>query len=284
MNYEIKLAKEYGFCWGVQKAVDKVKELLKKKKAAYCLGPLIHNPQINNLLVKRGLRIIKDLRKAKKGILVIPAHGLPETIIKKAKEKGLKLIDATCPFVQNLQQIVARLSRQNYQVVIIGERGHGEVQALISFADKAEVIEDISEIKDKKFLFEDPTTKIGIIVQTTQTEKRFVGIIKELLKKEFQEIRIFNTLCRVVQSRQKEAAKLAKRVELMLVIGGKESANTGRLAEICAGKKETYHIEGTDEIRREWLKKKKKIGIITGTSTPKFLVEEVIKRINETVI
>lgn len=281
---KLKLAKEYGFCWGVQKAVDKVKELLKKKKVAYCLGPLIHNPQINDLLVKQGLKIIEDLRKAKSGILVIPAHGLSETIIKKAKEKGLKLIDATCPFVQNLQQIVAQLSQQNYQVIIVGKKKHKEVQTLMSFADKAEVIADISEIKDKKFLFKDLTAKIAIIAQTTQTRKRFVRVIKELLKKEFQEIRIFNTLCRVVQSRQEEAVKLAKRVDLMLVVGGKESANTGRLAEICAGRKETYHIEGADEIRREWLKKKKKIGIITGTSTPKFLVEEVAKRINETGI
>jgi len=274
---KLKLAKEYGFCWGVQKAVQRVEELLRKEKRAYCLGPLIHNPQINDLLVKQGLKIIRDLKKAKKGILVIPAHGLPETTIKRVKEKGLKLIDATCPFVKNLQQIVARLSQEDYQVVIIGERRHREVQALMSFADKAKVIEDISEIKDKKISFD----KIGIIAQTTQTKERFIRVIKELLRKDFQEIRVFNTLCAVVQRRQEEAIKLAKRVELMLVIGGKESANTCRLAEICATRRETYHIEGANEIRREWLKNKKKIGIITGTSTPRFLVEEVVKRINK---
>lgn len=273
---KIELAKEYGFCWGVQKAVYKVDKLLQKEKRAYCLGPLIHNPQINNLLVERGLEIVGDLKKAKSGILVIPAHGLPETIIKKAKEKGLKLIDATCPFVQNIQQIVVRFSRQNYQIIIVGEKKHKEVQTLMSFANKAEVIENISEIKDKKFF-----DKIAIIAQTTQTKKRFVKVIKELLKREFQEIRIFNTLCKVVQSRQKEAVKLAEKVDLMLVIGGKTSANTRRLTEICAAKKETYHIEGANEIRSAWLKKKNKIGIITGTSTPKFLVQEVVKRIDK---
>jgi len=274
---KLKLAKEYGFCWGVQKAVQRIEELLRKEERAYCLGPLIHNPQINDLLVKQGLKIIRNLKKAKKGILVIPAHGLSETVIKRVKEKGLKLIDATCPFVKNLQQIAARLSQQDYQVVIIGERRHKEVQALMSFADKAKVIEDISEIKDKKISFD----KIGIIAQTTQTKERFTRVIKELLRKDFQEIRIFNTLCAVVQRRQEEAVKLAKRVELMLVIGGKESANTCRLAEICATRRETYHIEGANEIRREWLKSKKKIGIITGTSTPRFLAEEVVKRINK---
>ncbi len=278
---KLKLPKEYGFCWGVQKAVDKVKELLKREKGAYCLGPLIHNPQINNLLSERGLKIIEDLGKAERGILVIPAHGLPEATIKKAKAKGLKLIDATCPFVKNVQQITAQLSQQNYQVIIIGEKKHKEVRALTSFADKTEVIENICELKNNKNLFKDLTAKIGVVGQTTQTEKRFVSIIKELLKKNFQEIRIFNTLCGDVQTRQREANKLAEKVDLMLVVGGKSSANTRRLTEICVVKKETHHIESAEQIKACWLKKKEKIGIITGTSTPKFLVEEIISKINE---
>jgi len=190
----------------------------------------------------------------------------------------LKLVNATCPFLENIQKIVLMLSKKNYQVVIIGEKRHKEVQTLKSLADNIVVIEEPLEIKNKKF-----STKIGVIVQTTQTKEKFNEAVKELLKKDFQEIRIFNTLCKVVQKRQKEAAKLAVKVDLMLVIGGKNSANTCRLADICAQKRETYHIEDSEQIRRSWLKDKNKIGIITGTSTPRFLVEEIIKKTNELI-
>ncbi|RKY39338.1 MAG: 4-hydroxy-3-methylbut-2-enyl diphosphate reductase [Candidatus Omnitrophota bacterium] len=277
MGYEITLAKEYGFCWGVRKAIQKVENVLGQRKRVYCLGPLIHNPQINALLIHKGLKIIRSLEKVRKGSsLIIPSHGLPQEILKRAEEKEIDLVDATCPFVNRVREIISSLSQEGYHIMIIGEKEHKEVKGLVSFAQDGEVIEDIAELKRRSF-----PQKVGIVAQTTQRKERFMKVAKRIVERSKGEVRLFNTLCKAVQERQKEARRLAKKVEVVLVIGGRNSANTSRLQEICAPFAKTYHIESPTEINPLWLKKIRKIGIITGTSTPTYLVEQTVRRIEE---
>ena len=268
----ITKAKYLGFCEGVKLAIEKTNEALRgNKKKIFVIGPLIHNPQVIEKLSKEGLITVEDLDEIdKNGILIVRSHGLSEPKIKKAIEMGIQIIDSTCYKVKNLHKLSKQLVNEGYQLVLIGDHYHAEVRAIKeSISDNVVVISTPEEVESTKF-----KRKVGIVVQTTQSENNFYKIVSRILK-QVEELRVFNTICKASILRQNAANELSKDVDLMIVIGGKESANTRRLYEICRENTETHHIESKEEIKPSWLKGKNKIGITAGASTPDWIIEEV---------
>lgn len=267
---KVKIAGHSGFCFGVKRAINIANSALKnitKEDKLYSLGPIIHNPQVVNRLSDKGLIVIKDISKISVGTIIISSHGAPEDIIEKLKRKKLKIIDATCPFVKYAQNIVRDLKEQGYYVVIVGDKMHPEVRALVSIAGR-------QRIKGK--------SKIGIVSQTTQNKENYISEIHNILKGEFSEIRIFNTICRDAALRQASAKELLKKCDLMIVIGGKNSANTRRLWQICKESGvESLHIETEKELKPGSFSKKKCIGITSGASTADWIVDEVVEAIRK---
>lgn len=276
---EIRLAKHSGFCFGVKKALSKTKKLLESREGlVYSIGDLVHNPQVISELKDKGLRIVGGLRHIKKGTIIVRAHGFPPSLIGQVKAKGLKLMDTTCPFVKKAQNILKSLTGKGYTIIVLGDKNHPEVKSLLGFAQNNVLV--VEGPQDLKRLELERTKKVGLLVQTTRSREDFQAVASELIKNGHFEVRIFNTICEAVVSRQKEARRLAKEVDLMVVVGGKMSANTKTLAEICktAGAK-TFHIEKPDEIEASWLKHVMTVGVICGTSTPEWVQDEVLKEI-----
>lgn len=276
---EIKLAKHAGFCFGVKRALSEVDRLLKKREGpVYSVGDLIHNPLVVKELKQKGLRVVGSLRGIKKGTVVVRAHGFPPSLVSQVKRKGLELVDTTCPFVKKAQTIVRSLDGKGYTLVIVGDKDHPEVKSLVgSVQDDVFVVEGPSKLKGLNL---DGIKKVGLLAQTTRSKEDFQAVAFELIKNSSFEIRIFNTICEAVACRQEEAKSLAEEVEVMVVLGGKMSANTKTLAKICreAGAL-TYHIERPEELEPSWFESKKSIGIVCGTSTPQWLRDEVVKKL-----
>jgi 4-hydroxy-3-methylbut-2-enyl diphosphate reductase len=276
--FEIKKAKYLGTCFGVDNALKEVKEIAEKdNEIVYTIGPIIHNPIVVDDLKKRFNVIpVSDIKGIDHGIVVIRTHGIDPKIIKKCKEKGLKVIDGTCPFVKRVQEIAKKLIKENYNLVIIGEKEHPEIKGIQANIDnKGIVIENIYESKNLPYL-----KKIGIVVQTTQSIRKFREIISEILLKG-NEIRIYNTICSATLRRQESAIKLAKEVDLMIVIGGKNSGNTKRLTSICSEIVNTLHVEDYTEINEDILKGIKKVGITAGASTPDYIIDRIVERLRK---
>lgn len=271
------LAKNPFFCYGVKRALKITSNSIKTCRISiYTFGPLIHNPQVVRDLEKKGVRAVNNLREIKEGILIIPAHGIAPQIINEAKDKGLRLIDATCPYVQRVKDLAKSLKDEGYQVIIVGDQGHPEVEGILGFIkEKAIILTKSSQIRPTKI-----TKKVGVVAQTTQTLDNFQAIVQNLLKFT-KELKVYNTICEETIKRQTSAQRIAKVVDLMLVIGGKNSANTNRLAKICQEEVKTYHIEEAKELKAGWLKGKKRIGIAAGASTPDWIVKEVTKRLKD---
>lgn len=269
---KVKLAEESGFCFGVKKALDRI-NAIKKKEDVYVLGRLIHNPQVIEDLKKQGIKFVENTDEIRQGTLVISAHGAPDNIIEKAKEKGLKIIDTTCPLVKNVHNITKNLEGQGYRIIIFGDKEHTEVKGIKGNLKDPIIISDISELDDLE------RGRYALVSQTTQDIGKF-NEISEKLKKRINDLVVSDTICSATKSRQENAKKLAEEVELMIVIGGYNSANTKRLSGICGEIVETKHIEGTDELREEWFEGKEGIGITAGASTPKSVIKKVINRIN----
>lgn len=271
---EIVLTKHVGFCSGVKRAVNLAYEAAKGEKV-YSLGPLIHNPQEVRRLKKAGVKVIRSLGNLREGTLIVRSHGLPEQTICLAQRRGLNIVDATCPLVKRVQKIARRLRQDGYQIVMIGDRQHPEVKAVqdrtghktLVFSEPKEIIRFLSQ------------GKVGVIAQTTQSEDNFLKIVGQL-KKFNRNIKVFNTICRETARRQKELLDLVKKVDMVLIIGGFNSANTRRLVEL--GREAgmcTYHLESSKDLKKIKLNGAKKIGIITGASTPNWLVGELVEEL-----
>jgi len=274
---KIYTAKTAGFCFGVKRAIDIAFKVAKeKKKGIFTLGPIIHNPQVVEQLKDKGIYPIDDI-KGKKGInaVIIRTHGIPIDLHNKILSKGYKIIDATCPFVKKAQFYAKLLKEQNYQVIILGEKNHPEVKSLMSYAGKDSIVVD-SNIPFSKL-----KSRIGIVVQTTQPIDALKKFLSEVIGYS-KEIKIYNTICNSTALRLKETEKLAKKVDIMFVVGGKNSANTTQLAKLCKSLcVKTYHIETPNEIKKSWLKGTNIIGITAGASTPDWIIKEVKKRIGD---
>jgi small subunit ribosomal protein S1 len=273
---EILVAKTAGFCFGVRRAMEMVEKALRQNGTPlYSLGPLIHNPRVVGELEEKGLKTVAFLSQVPEGRVVIRSHGVGPGVYRMAQEQKLEVIDATCPFVKNVQQLAVFLHNEGYQVIIIGEPEHAEVKGVLdSVAGEALVIESINDLKDREI-----GPKVGVISQTTQDISNFQQITNALLPY-VKEIRIFNTICLATSQRQQEVAELSRKVDLMLVVGGKNSANTSRLTEISRmNGAPTYQIESAQEIEKAWFQNVAKVGITAGASTPDQQIDEIIQKL-----
>jgi 4-hydroxy-3-methylbut-2-enyl diphosphate reductase len=258
----------------VHRALDLATESLERqKKAVYSFGPIIHNPQVVEEFRHKGMIPVDSIEEIEDGVLIIRSHGVEKDLLERAEKKGLEVVDATCPFVKNAQRLAQKLFEGGYQVVIVGDRAHPEVKGIMSYAgDDPIVVKDASEIKS-----ESVGLKVGVLSQTTKTIESFIEVVRAVLASA-HECRAFNTICNATLSRQEAAIELAETVDTMIVVGGKNSANTRRLTELCASTGcETYHIESPEEIVREMICGKQRIGISAGASTPGSQVEAVKK-------
>jgi len=274
---EVILADKAGFCFGVQRAISTAfKAKAEGDGKVYCLGPLIHNPQEVSRLRDAGVETVEDFSGLRCGdSLIIRSHGVPPAVLASAREKGLTIIDLTCPFVAKAQQHAQLLSREGYRVVVVGEKKHPEVQSILGYAGENSVVveqpEDIDQLKLQG--------RLGVVAQTTQSYGNFSEIVLRLLRLS-NELKVFNTICSSTKERQDATRVLASRVDVMIVVGGRNSANTGRLVSLSreAGKP-TYHVEVVDEIRSEWLTGARTVGVTAGASTPAWVIDAVVERL-----
>ncbi|MDR1941607.1 MAG: 4-hydroxy-3-methylbut-2-enyl diphosphate reductase [Endomicrobium sp.] len=274
---KIIIADKSGFCFGVKRAVDLAEKTVSAGKKTYTLGPIIHNPQEVERLNAKGIKTVADAKKIRNSTIILRTHGIPLVLHNElAGKKSVNIIDATCPFVKRAQDIVKDLAAKGETIVIAGERTHPEIIALVSYGgEKCVVVENLKEALKLK----SPDKIINVVSQTTQTPENFLNIVKSLKKR--YKIKVYNTICKATFDRQKAADKLAKTVDLMIVIGGKNSGNTTRLARICSKRTATRHIETVEEINKDWFKNKKKIGLTAGASTPDWIIKSVKEEIEK---
>lgn len=275
---KVSIAKHAGFCEGVERAYQIALEQTQSGKQVFMLGNLVHNAQVIEKFKNLGVKTVKALSEIPqntKGVLLISAHGVPPQVYNEAKSKQLEIVDTTCAWVKKAQRIAKGLADEGRLVVIVGDKGHVEVEGLIGWSGgKARVIEGIEEIKDIK------ENRIGVLAQTTQSEEHFKRVVIEL-KKIFKDVKEFDTICGATSKRQNAAVELAKKVDLMLVVGDKMSANTKRLTELCSKTgTETHQIQTVGELDSAWLAGKNKVGITAGASTPDWVVKEVVERLS----
>jgi 4-hydroxy-3-methylbut-2-en-1-yl diphosphate reductase len=260
----VKVAKYAGVCYGVERALKLAVEAAESGRTVHTLGPLIHNPQAVLALQERGVEVAASLEDAEDGTLVIRSHGVVPAIIAEAREKGLDVIDATCPFVSTAHQSAAELVRDGYTVIIVGEADHPEVEGIMAWAQgRAIVVEEVADIPAKL-----GSRKIGVVVQTTQTLSRLQAVVDALLPRA-SELKVHNTICSATGKRQRAAEDLAREVDVVVVVGGHNSGNTSRLAEISRAVNARVHqVETADELRPEWFEGACDVGVTAGASTP----------------
>ncbi len=272
-------AKKRGFCFGVKRAIDIAGVALKSRKVdIYCIGPIIHNPQVVSSLKENGLKVTESVKGLSNCQVILPSHGVSPDIEMKLKKNNIKTINATCPYVLSSQKITMNLVKEGYEVLIFGDKFHPEIKGLLGIAKNAIVVNSPQELKRIKL----KNSRIGLVAQTTKTRIDYSKIIEELSKVDFKELKIFNTICTDTQIRQECVRELAKEADIIIVIGGKNSANTRHLVDIAKSEKvRAYHIESPLEIKRSWFKNTDVVGIASGASTPEYLIEEAIKIIKK---
>lgn len=276
---KIEIATNAGYCYGVKRAFDIVGGVPQRANGdIFTLGPIIHNPQaVEALRRERGVRPVKSLDEIAKGTLVVRSHGLPPQILEEARRRGLKIVDATCPHVTAAQDRARQLVDEGYSLIILGERNHPEVVGILAHAHgKGSVIEEPDELDRFRRL-----KKIGLVVQTTQEVDKFKEVAARL-GAQCQNLKIHNTICSATADRQTAARELARRADVMIVVGGKNSGNTRRLAHVCEREgRPTHHIEYASEVDALWLKGVEVVGVTAGASTPDFVLRDVISRLEE---
>ncbi len=272
---EIEIAKSYGFCFGVKRAI----KIAEENPGSSTLGPLIHNNmEIERLERDFNVSLATSLDDVKDGeATVIRTHGIPKEDLRILKEKGGKVIDATCPFVTKPQQIVEQMSEEGYDIVIFGDVNHPEIKGVMSYATGPVYavlgVDDVEKLHLKE--------RVALVAQTTRKIEIYNQIVNYLVPRH-KEVRVFNTICNATFENQDAARDLAQRADVMVVIGGKQSSNTKQLHSICKSFcKDSYHIESESELRREWFEGKKLCGITAGASTPEWIIERIIGKIRE---
>lgn len=271
----VLLARENGFCFGVKKAVELTVAAAETGKRVHNLGQVVHNPTISDRLAERGVKVIKDVSQAEDGVVVIRAHGVPPAVRQEIEDRGLECIDATCSLVLRAQRFTKQLADEGYTVVILGTPDHPEVVGLKGYAG------DVFHIVETKDEWEKlpKMKKAGVVSQSTQPPWAFTALVGHVATIA-QEMKVFNTVCPVTVKRQHAASELAEQVNTIIVVGGKNSANTRELVNLAKMQGRTaYHIEGADEVRPEWLAGEDTVGLIGGCSTPMDTLLEVKQRV-----
>ncbi len=272
----VKIARTAGFCWGVRRTVDQVMEVADGADTpVVTLGPIIHNPQAVARMQEKGVRTVNAVSEVADGTtVVVRTHGAVKGEMERARERGLELVDGTCPYVKYPQAIAQRLSREGYHVVIVGDQNHAEVKGVVSYAEGACTV-----VKPGGAIPEIAAKKVAVIAQTTCIGADFERVVGALALKH-KEVRAVNTICSDTEERQADACQLAAEVDAVVVVGGKNSANTRHLAELCRSiQPRTWHVETEEELRPEWFQGCRVVGISAGASTPEWVVEGVAARL-----
>lgn len=274
---ELILAKQAGFCFGVKRATQMAFEAADKGGETYTLGPIIHSPQVVARLEEMGVKTLNDVNGVEQGTIIIRSHGVAAKELEAVISRNLEILDATCPFVKKAQEHVASLSAAGYDVVVVGDADHPEVQGIVSYATGKVYVVGSGEAAEAL----PRMAKIGVVAQTTQSFENLNNVVTACLGKG-GEIRVYHTICDATAVRQEEAKALAGKVDCMIVIGGYNSANTKRLAEVCTELlPRTHHIETASQLNPNWFDGVEKVGITAGASTPKWLIDDVIERITD---
>lgn len=278
MTVNIRVADHAGACYGVERALKLARRCGAEATApVHTLGPLIHNPLVVRDLEASGVKLAETLEDAREGTLIIRTHGVVPEVVDAARARGLDVVDATCPYVKKVHDAAAQLAGEGYQLLVIGEAGHPEVEGILGHAGApAQVVGEASEVASLTL-----KPKVGVVVQTTQTAQRLSEVVAALAPR-VRELRVVNTICKATEERQRAAAELAATSDCMIVVGGKNSGNTRRLAEICADAcASTHHIESEDELDPAWFAGAREVGITAGASTPQEHIDRVRARIEQ---
>ncbi len=274
---KIELASSYGFCFGVKRAI----KIAEEHPGSKTYGPLIHNKdEINRLKEGYNIGLAESLQDVEdKDSIVIRTHGIPKKELESLKKQDTSIIDATCPYVTTPQQDVEKMSREGYSIVIFGDKNHPEIKGVVSYAEKSEdafIVLDAAELDNLPL-----KSKVAVVAQTTRKPEDFIKITSALILKH-KEVRVFNTICNATFENQDAAADLASKADVMIVIGGKHSSNTKQLHSICKNYcDDSYLIENESELYKEWFMDKRLCGISAGASTPDWIVQNVIDRIEK---
>jgi len=263
---KILISSRGGYCYGVQRALDIAHDAASDSQGPiHTLGPIIHNPGVVNRLAEAGVSPVDKPSQVESGTLILRTHGVTPQVIAEAKERGIRIVDATCPYVKVAQEKASSLQQQGYLPIILGEHEHPEVVALVANAgERAAVVENAEELKIGTV----KGKKVGVVVQTTQASGNLAALAARLAPA-CRELLIHNTMCNATQKCQDEALKLARKADAVIVIGGRNSANTTRLAQLCAEvQPRTHHIEDVEELRPEWFAGAGTVAITAGASTP----------------
>ena len=275
---EILLARDMGFCWGVRRAIDIMEKAADEKGEIISLGPIVHNPQVVRELEERGVRTAGDLSDGDSLPVAITAHGVGPDVLEDARSRGNEVIDTTCPIVTRSQRWAKKMAEAGFTVVIFGDPNHREVRGVLAWAGANAIA-----IQDGDPLPADLPSRLAVISQTTQSPERFAEFLSRLMQEhigKISELRVINTLCDVTSGQQAAARELAQEVDLVLVVGGRSSANTRHLLDVCKEEGSVaYHVEGPDDLMAEWLKGCERVGVTAGASTPDSAVEAVVRRV-----
>lgn len=276
-------AKELGFCMGVRRAVDMMEAASGELGPITSLGSTVHNPQVVSRLRDRGVEVIATIDQIDTRPVAITAHGVGPQVLEQLTQRGAEIVDTTCPIVTRAQQWCKKLTDEGFGVIVFGDPDHKEVRGILGWA-KGKVVTMRIEEELEAPLPDWMPSRVGVLSQTTETEHHFARFVQKLLTvhmDRISELRVINTLCNATTSQQAATEELAQDVDLMIVVGGRESANTRHLAEVAreAGV-ETYHVESAAEIDGTWLAGRDRVGVAAGASTPDAVIDEVVDRLH----
>jgi len=274
---EVRLAEKLGFCFGVERAIETASKSLEQRGGEVSsLGEIIHNRQVVEKLAAEGLNVIDDPDEAT-GTVLIRSHGEGPEVFEKLAQRGVEIVDATCVLVKRAQHVVETLARDGYQVVVIGQAEHPEVKAVSAYAPGVICVDTPGDLERLP-----RGGKIGIVCQTTHSPEHFGGMVGRIVSRGYPEVRIVNTLCKEVRDRQAAAVELAGEVDVVFVLGGRQSANTRQLAQLCAERGvATHHLEGWQDFAPEMAAGKAVAGVTAGASTPKWVIEEFVAELRQ---
>ena len=265
-------AENMGFCFGVREALNKASAECKGTKL---LGPIVHNKQVIEDLLKRGISVINNIDDVSNARVIVRAHGVPKSVYKCAADKNIELIDCTCPNVKLIQELSVNLEKEGYKIILFGEKEHPEVVSIASHLEKPVVIRQKSELGGLTF-----KGNFALLSQTTMPENEFKSL-ESHLKKKIKNLKVYNTTCSATKLRQSSAALLAKKVDIMIIVGDIMSNNTVSLARVCSPIVETKHIETASDIDDSWFNGKSIVGVSAGASTPDYVIDEVVEKIEK---
>lgn len=273
----VKLAHYAGACYGVERALSLTVKAAERFDEVHTLGPLIHNPQVVSELAAQGINEVEDVDGVEGGVLVIRSHGVMPQVLEKAHQKGLTVVDATCPYVKKAQKAATQLRQQGCTVIIVGEKGHPEVEAIDAYAgSESLVVQDPADLPAVV-----PEGPVGIVVQTTQNAANLDAVVRELQRRGITPL-VRNTICFATTQRQESAEHLAHEVDAIVVVGGRNSGNTTRLAQICKEVcAKTHHIERPEELDPGWFKGIDTVGVTAGASTPQEQITAVVEALQQ---